>query len=100
MLLKDMAPGIKCRNAGASWLSIDIPFDTEAYYRRAIASKVINPDLIAKIYGVRTEDVRIYEYDPAQALKVTIPRATFSGGIDESDFDGAQQFAPLLDLEI
>lgn len=98
--LGKLAPGIKCRNAGASWLSIDIPFDHEADYRKAVAKGEINAPLISRIYGVPEGDVRIYAYDPAQAIKVTIPRATFAGGVDESDFDGAQQFAPLLDVEI
>lgn len=100
MRLGDLAPGMKGRNAGASWLTFDIAFKDLAAFERAVASGVIDAALIAGLYGVREDEVRIFVYRPAQAIKVTIPRASFAGGIEESDFDGAQQFAPLLDVEI
>ena len=100
MLLGELAPGIKCRNAGASLLSIDIPFNDLEALRRAVNSNVINPEAIAKIYGTKPSDVQIYVYEPAQAIKITLPRDNVAGGIAESDFDGAQQFAPLLDIVI
>ncbi|GGC00648.1 hypothetical protein GCM10011494_19010 [Novosphingobium endophyticum] len=98
--LGDLAPGLKCRNAGASWLTFDIPFSTLEDLELVIRSGAINERMIAEIYGVPFEHVSIYVYKPAVAIKVTLPRASAAGGVDESDFDGAQQFAPLLDVEI
>ncbi|MBJ7498429.1 MAG: DUF4387 domain-containing protein [Sphingopyxis sp.] len=98
--LADLAPGIKGRNAGAAWLTFDIPFSDRASYERALASGAISPRRIGEIYAVPEADVRVFPFAPALALKITIPRAAFAGGFDESDFDGAQQFAPILDIEI
>ena len=39
-------------------------------------------------------------YDPAMAFKVTIKRPIDSGSIGETDVYGAQQHAPLMDVEI
>jgi hypothetical protein len=98
MRLGALAPGIKCRNAGASWLSIDLPFDDEAGYRACLGG--LRADVVARLYGLDPEDVQIFPFEAALAIKITLPRLYASGGIAETDFDGAQQFAPLLDLEI
>lgn len=100
MKLGELAPGMKGRNAGASWLTFDIPFKNAEAFERALKSEVIGPALINRLYGVPEDKVRVFAYRPALAIKVTIPRLNFAGGIEETDFDGAQQFAPLLDVEI
>lgn len=98
--LGDLAPAMKCRNAGASLLSFDIPFDRWEDYERVSRGGVISAELVASIFCVDPKDVAIYAYDPAMAVKITIPRRHPAGGLQESDFDGAQQFAPLLDIEV
>ncbi|WP_176489133.1 DUF4387 family protein [Rhizorhabdus dicambivorans] len=98
MRLGDISPGLKCRNAGASWISIDLPFDDPEHFELAAAQ--LTPERIAPLYGLAPDEVRIYPYRPATAIKITLPRPTWNGGIEETDFDGAQQFAPLLDLTV
>ena len=55
---------------------------------------------IADLYGVSNNEVSIIPYDVAYAIKVTIPRLARSGDPEDSDIYGAQQHAPLLDIEI
>lgn len=98
--LGQLAPGMKGRNAGAAWLTFDIAFTDAVGYRRALESGVLSPRLISDLYGVAEDQIRIFPYAPALAIKITLPRSGFAGGFDESDFDGAQQFAPLLDVHI
>jgi hypothetical protein len=43
--------------------------------------------------------INIIEFVPAHAIKATIVRPMCSGDIRETDVYGAQQHAPLLDLE-
>lgn len=100
MTLDDLASFIKSTNAGATKLTFDIGFADEAAYRRAVDGKVITPKLIHSLYGVPIDSIEIYEYAPAQIIKVTIPRGTVSGGLEERDFDGVQQFAPLLAVPV
>lgn len=99
-LLRDLASSIKSTNAGASQLTFDIGFDNVTTYRQVVASGVLNVDLIAALYKVPREQVEIYDYDPASVIKITIPRGGLAGGIAERDFDGVQQFPPLLDLVV
>jgi hypothetical protein len=98
--LCELASFIKSSNAGATALTFDIGFDDAATYQHVLDTQAISPHSVAKLYGLAPEQVRIFDYTPAFAIKITIPRPVISGGVAERDFDGVQQFAPLLDIEI
>jgi hypothetical protein len=99
MKLVDVATFIKSSNAGASYLTFDIGFPDHERFEEVVSSQVLTPALIAGLYRIAPEDVRIFAYAPSAAIKITIPRPVMSGGLAERDFDGVQQFAPLLDVE-
>jgi len=98
--LGELAVVLKSNNAGAVTLTFDIGFADEDHYQRVITSGVIRPELFAETYGVARADVRIYHVDRALALKISIPRACLLGAPEESDFDGTQQFVPLLSVVV
>jgi hypothetical protein len=75
-------------------------FEDEATYRRVRDSGMITPQRIASLYGVSDNEVAVIPYDVAFAIKVTIPRLVPSGDPGDTDVYGAQQHAPLLDIEI
>src|SRR3981189_2124906 len=99
MEVVEVAAFIKSSNAGASYLTFDIGFHDAARFEEVAASGVLTPELIARLYRIAPQDVQIYAYTPSSAIKITIPRPVMSGGLAERDFDGVQQFAPLLDVE-
>lgn len=98
--LKDLAKVCKSKNAGPFEVTIDVMFETREIYDRVVASGVLNPELFAKLYGVDAKDVLYTPYPAALAVKGTIPRRVSSGDVGDSDVYGAQQHAPLLDVEI
>lgn len=98
--LSDAASFIKSANAGASQLTFDIGFSDPARFNAVLASGAISREAVARLYRLRPEDVAIHPYVPASTIKITVPRPVISGGVEERDFDGVQQFIPLLDLEI
>lgn len=100
MRLRDAASFVKSANAGASQLTFDIGFADPERFRAVVAGGAVSREAVAKLYRIRPEDVAIYPYTPASTIKITVPRPVISGGIEERDFDGVQQFIPLLDLEI
>ena len=100
MTLDELASFIKSTNAGATKLTFDIGFADKETFRLAVASQAINPTVIGSLYGIAPQSVEIHEYAPARIIKVTIPRPAMSGGLAERDFDGVQQFAPLLDIPV
>jgi hypothetical protein len=100
MKLSEFAHYIKSSNAGATALTFDIGFDDAQKYRHVVDTQVISPQSVAKLYRLAPGQVEVFNYTPALAIKITIPRPVLSGGVAERDFDGVQQFAPLLDIDV
>ena len=99
-LIRDIAKACKSKNAGPFELTLDVVFDERSMYERVRATRVLGPALFARLYNVRPEDVIFTEYPAGNAFKATIPRLVPSGDIGDTDVYGAQQHAPLLDVEI
>ncbi|THH35876.1 DUF4387 domain-containing protein [Aliishimia ponticola] len=99
--LSDIASVIRSKNAGPYALTFDILFKTQADFERAVGRALINPDLIARLYGLSPQDVlSIIAFPPAHAIKATIRRPLPSGAVGDTDIYGAQQHAPLLSLPL
>lgn len=98
--LKDIAKACKSKNAGPFHITLDIMFDKPELFEKVRASGVITAELIAGLYAVPVASVLFTEYPPALAWKATIPRRIASGAVGDTDVYGAQQHAPLLDIEV
>lgn len=99
--LKTLAQVIRSKNAGPFELTFDIMFDDPALYRRVRDSGVICPALFARLYRVPADRVlSVDAFEPALSIKATIARPISSGTVGDTDVFGAQQHAPLLDVEI
>ena len=98
--LKDIAKACKSKNAGPYELTLDIMFADASTFDKVKKTGVISPALIARLYRVPVESVVFTEFPPAHAYKATIERRIASGAVGDTDVYGAQQHAPLLDVEI
>ena len=98
--IRDIAQVCKSKNAGPFELTIDVVFDSDEMFRRVQATGVLCPALFARLYGVDPTDVLFTPYPAARAFKATLPRLVSAGDIGDTDVYGAQQHAPLLDVEI
>ena len=99
--LGQLANELSSKNAGNFHLVFDIVFDDDATYQRAKKSGVFTREKIARLYGAPTEDVLdIIYFDPGHAIKISMRRLHASGDPGETDVFGAQQYPPLLGLEI
>ena len=98
--IRDIAKACKSKNAGPFELTLDVVFDERDMYERVRTTGVLGPELFARLYKVRPEDVLFTEYPAGNAFKATIPRLVPSGDVGDTDVYGAQQHAPLLDVEI
>lgn len=99
--LIDAAEVIRSKNAGPYELTLDIMFKDREMFERFVASGCIDAELIAQLYRLQPEDVLcVVDYAPALAIKATIKRPVCSGDFEDRDVYGAQQHAPLMDLEV
>jgi hypothetical protein len=98
--ITDLARVIRSKNAGPFELTLDIIFSHAADYTTVRDRKLINKDLIARLYGMEKSLIKnVIFFDPAHAVKVTMKRPIPSGAFGDSDIYGAQQHAPVLELE-
>ena len=101
--LGELANVLRSKNAGPFQVTIDMMFDDVAVYLRVKGSGVVSSAVIAPLYGLKTEEVRIMPFDRVRAIKITMPRRTGShgsGSAFDRDVYGAQQHGPLVDLLI
>jgi len=98
--LRDIAEVIRSKNSGPYELTIDIIFKEWEMFDRIVKSGIFNKQLIADLYDIDENDVfGIVEFLPAKAIKASMRRKIVSGSIGDTDVYGAQQHAPLLDVE-
>ncbi len=98
--LKDIAKACKSKNAGPFEITIDVMFEDAQTFEAVRRTGVINAALFARLYGVPVEAIEFSEYPPAFAFKASFDRPIPSGAVGDTDVYGAQQHAPLLDVEI
>jgi len=99
--LRQVAQVIRSKNAGPYELTLDVLFPSEEIYRRVRDAGVFTARAVAALYGLpETSILKVVHYQPARAVKVTMVRPLVSGAVGETDVYGAQQHAPLLELEV
>lgn len=99
--LNELAKTIRSKNAGVDKITFDIIFRNSDNYELVKRCRVLTRESVAKLYRIPMERISDFvEYDPGYAIKFTIYRLRPSGCAGDGDIFGAQQYAPLLDLEV
>lgn len=100
MKLIDIARVIRSKNAGPTTLTVDLMFNDEAGYKRALAAPALAAPAIARLYGLDPGQVEVIVYPPAIAIKIVMDRKLVAGDPGDCDVYGAQQHAPLLGVDL
>ena len=96
--LSEVARVIRSKNAGPFELTLDVMFDDPKVYEDIKRRAILSAASISRLYG--REVLSAYYFDNAMAFKATLPRPVSSGTVGDSDVFGAQQHAPLLNIEV
>ncbi|MGH9643484.1 MAG: DUF4387 family protein [Terriglobales bacterium] len=91
---------IRSKNAGPFELTFDIMFKTQEEFEAVRAGNFLSPEVFSRIYKVPIGQVRHFVLDELWAIKVSIPRAPFSGDKDDPDVYGGQFHSPLVRLVV
>jgi hypothetical protein len=94
--LRDAVVSVRSKNAGPFTVTFDLFFPDAETFRDVCARKVLTPELVAELYRLQPDQVKIFEFEPALAIKVSIPRLLPGGAPGDTDVAGGQQFVPLL----
>ncbi len=99
--LSELAKTVRSKNAGVDRITFDILFRDRGNYELVKNSGVISRASMAALFNIDASRITDFvEYDPAYAIKFTILRLRPSGSAGDADIFGAQQYAPLLDIEV
>ena len=98
--IRDIAKACKSKNAGPFEVTIDVVFADKHMFERVKRTGALNAELIGQLYKTPPKDVIFTVYDAGLAFKATVPRRIPAGDLGDTDVYGAQQHAPLLDVDI
>jgi uncharacterized protein DUF4387 len=99
--LSEIAKTIRSKNAGVDKVTFDVIFPDRATYDLVRESGVLSRGAVCRLFAI--DPARISDhvaFDPALAIKFTFYRRMPSGSPGDADVFGAQQYGPLLDLEV
>ena len=96
----DVAELVRSKNAGPFWQTLDVFLPDDEAYRLVAASPNLREDVIARLYRVAVEDVRIFRLPALRAVKISFPRPTAQGGVEDRDMHAGQQHVPLAELAL
>jgi len=98
--LNDITRVIRSKNSGPFLLTFDVIFNDAESYQKAKASGVLTPEKFANLFRISKDKIVTFVwFEVANAFKATIIRPRDSGSYGERDTYGAQQAAPLINLE-
>ena len=100
MRLDSIATVIRSKNAVPCLLTLDVMLPDEATFAYVAERIGALRGQVALRYGRSENEVAVLPFAPALAVKITLPREIVSGDVGDRDVYGAQQHAPLLDIEL
>jgi Domain of unknown function (DUF4387) len=98
--IRELVSSVRSKNAGPFSLTFDLFFPDAATWQEVVDQSVLTPGRVADLYGLRPEEVQVFNFFPALAIKVSIPRLVPGGAPGDSDVAGGQQFVPLLSIAV
>ena len=98
--VREVAALVRSKNAGPFWQTLDVFLPDDETYRLVAESPNIDEDVIARLYRVSAEEVRIFRLPSIRVVKISFPRPTPQGGVEDRDMHAGQQHVPLAELEL
>jgi hypothetical protein len=97
--LSSVARILRSKNAGPFKLTIDIILPSKTCLEEIFNQ--LDKETIIRLFKLKPDELlSIVKYEPVNAIKINIIRRVPAGNPGDTDVYGAQQHAPLLDLEV
>jgi hypothetical protein len=98
--LADLAIEVRSKNAGPFWVTMELFMADAEGYAVAADPAVVNPAVIARLYGVPEDGVRIFRIPSINVVKVSYPRPVGQGSLRDRDLHAGQHHVPLAGLRV
>lgn len=91
---------VRSKNAGPFWVTVDIFCGDKEVFEKISASKSVSKEKVAEVYGVRSEEVKIFYIPNLNVIKISYPRLVPQGQKYERDMHAGQQYVQITELEM
>lgn len=91
---------IRSKNAGPFWITIDVFCGDQERYDVLSKSKSLRPEVIARAYKVKAENIKIFLLPSIYTIKISYPRSLPQGSKYERDMHAGQQYVELGNLPV
>tara|TARA_R110002049_G_scaffold142277_3_gene304155 strand:+ start:3211 stop:3510 length:300 start_codon:yes stop_codon:yes gene_type:complete len=96
--LGDIVQKVRSKNAGPFWLTIDIFCGSDAAYKDVVAR--LDNTAVAALLGANSQDLKRFDIASLNVVKISLPRPTVQGAINDRDMHGASWAALLSEMDI
>jgi hypothetical protein len=96
----DVASLVRSKNAGPFWQTLDVFLPDDSAYEVVASAPGLTAETVAAAYRVDAEAVRIFRLPTIRVVKISFPRPTAQGGVDDRDMHAGQQHVPLARLPL
>jgi hypothetical protein len=98
--VKEVCRHVRSKVAGPFWVTTDLMFDNRENYDRYVNSPALSPEAIAAIYHIDPATIQLYPISQLRVLKISYPRRSPQGSVEERDLHSGQQYTYLLNVEL
>ena len=98
MILADLVPKVRSKNAGPFWLTIDVFCGDPATFARVVAA--LDTAAVADLYGAEPGVVKRFDIAELNVVKFSLPRPTVQGSPQDRDMHGAQWAHLLAEMDL
>ncbi len=100
LTINDVCDQVRSKSAGPFWVTVDLFFSNEAYYKRYKHSETLGPELFESLFSANPESVKRFAVDALRVVKISFARPRPQGWVHERDLHAGQQYVRLLNVEL
>ncbi|MGJ8625834.1 MAG: DUF4387 family protein [Sulfitobacter sp.] len=89
---------VRSKNAGPFWLTIDIFCGTDDAY--SDVQTRLKTAQIAQALGANSQDIKRFDIPSLNVIKISLPRPTIQGSIQDRDMHGASWAALIAEMDV
>lgn len=91
----DLALEVRSKNAGPFWVTMELFMRDATGYTLVADPGYLGVPVIARLYGVAAETIRIFRIPELNVVKISFPRPVAQGSLRDRDIHAGQHHVPL-----
>jgi Domain of unknown function (DUF4387) len=96
----DLALEVRSKNAGPFWVTMELFMRDAAGYAIVADEGFIDESVIADLYRVEANTVRMFRIPSLNVVKISFPRPVPQGSLRDRDMHAGQHHVPLASLRV